>query len=140
MPQASRQAIHLVLVCHHDIRLLTQLRQAGSGKSTLMNFVSDEEQTREILESWAPPWIYVSPHTTSGDEMYRCQIGLPKSLLFQAFRYSHSLVDILGLGLVAADLWATAELVAAFGRLSRWCATSFETCATKIRTTNSCLG
>lgn len=87
-----------------------------------MKFVSDGQQTREILESWAAPMKpCIASHYfwNAGDEMERCQIGLLQSLLFQIFRYSHSLCGTLCPERSVADPWDICELRAAFERLSR---------------------
>ncbi|OIW26018.1 hypothetical protein CONLIGDRAFT_635794 [Coniochaeta ligniaria NRRL 30616] len=95
---------------------------AGSGKSTLMKFLSDEQQTRGELESWASPLqLRVASHYfwTAGDEIQRSQQGLLRSLLFQIFRLSPSLIDTLCPGRMAADLWGMEELRDVFARLGQ---------------------
>lgn len=82
--------------------------KAGSGKSTLMRYVSDSEQTKNLLQSWAHPL----PLTTasfyfwnSGTVEQASQVGLLRSLLFSILQEHRHLIP-----LVLPGYWAKAYL------------------------------
>lgn len=61
----------------------------GSGKSTLMKFLADFEETSECLRKWAGnrTLVIVGYYLwINGTEMQRSQIGLLRSVLFDVFR------------------------------------------------------
>lgn len=65
--------------------------KAGSGKSTLMKFLSDHAQTGEILKVWAAAKATRLVNASfyfwsSGNPMQKTQEGLLQSLLYQIFR------------------------------------------------------
>lgn len=60
--------------------------KAGSGKSTLMNMIDQDERTLAALETWAGARQLVRPtffFWNSGTEMQKTSIGLLRSLLYQ---------------------------------------------------------
>ena len=78
--------------------------KAGSGKSTLMRFLSDHSTTRKTLKAWAgtlPLSVAGFFFWTSGSIEQRSQAGLLRSLLWQLLDQQRSLVK-----LVFPDLWA----------------------------------
>ncbi|KAK5995264.1 hypothetical protein PT974_03663 [Cladobotryum mycophilum] len=63
--------------------------KAGSGKSTLMKFVADHEQTQRLLKVWAGSQkLATAKHYfwTGGTAMQKTQKGLLQSLLYDIFR------------------------------------------------------
>jgi hypothetical protein len=78
--------------------------KAGSGKSTLMRFLSDHSTTRKTLQVWAgglPLSVAGFFFWTSGSIEQRSQAGLLRSLLWQLLDQQRSFVK-----LVFPDLWA----------------------------------
>lgn len=80
---------------HERQRLLTWLKsgngvfwvfgKAGSGKSTLMKFIADHDQTRRSLEHWAGPnklVIAAYYFWAAGTTMQKSQQGLLQAMLF----------------------------------------------------------
>ncbi|EXJ65033.1 hypothetical protein A1O7_01372 [Cladophialophora yegresii CBS 114405] len=60
--------------------------KAGSGKSTLMRFMSKHEKTRELLDKWARPWttiVLTWYFWNSGSQAQRSLKGALCALLFQ---------------------------------------------------------
>lgn len=68
----------------------------GSGKSTLMKFLSQHERTRRELQAWAgnDTLVFcVFYFWNSGSKMQRSLTGLYRSLLFQALRQCPELTE-----------------------------------------------
>lgn len=61
----------------------------GSGKSTLVKFIANEEQTNQQLQEWAQGNTLVRAcfyFWSAGSRLYKTREGLLRSLLFQIFR------------------------------------------------------
>ncbi|GKZ28320.1 hypothetical protein AbraIFM66950_003577 [Aspergillus brasiliensis] len=68
--------------------------KAGSGKSTLMKFASEHEETLAALTRWSHdrPWFTASFYFwRQGFDMQKSQVGLLRSLLFQIVNKTPSL-------------------------------------------------
>jgi hypothetical protein len=105
--------------------------KAGSGKSTLMRYIFDNEKTRHHLRVWAQnSQLEIAGFFfwNSGSVDQRSQTGLFRSLLFQALHTQPDLVchifpqeyaeasSTLGHGLPLEWNWSLASLKAAFKR------------------------
>jgi hypothetical protein len=69
--------------------------KAGSGKSTLMKFLANHAETRNILRQWSSGvgLIVASFYFwTAGRDAQKSQLGLMKSLLYQIFRQCPDLI------------------------------------------------
>jgi len=63
--------------------------QAGSGKSTLMKFISDHASTHSMLETWASPFVSHSLDFYfwyTGSQLQKSQEGLLRSILHDVFK------------------------------------------------------
>lgn len=72
--------------------------KAGSGKSTLMKYLSGNPQTRECLQSWAgqcPLVIVGFFFWSSGTKMQMSQMGLLQTILYEALSQCPSLVPVV---------------------------------------------
>jgi hypothetical protein len=59
--------------------------KAESGKLTLMKYISDDPQTRQLLPSSNPPWIIVSFFfRNAGEQLQKSHEGFLRTLLHQA--------------------------------------------------------
>jgi hypothetical protein len=75
--------------------------KAGSGKSTLMKYISDDPQTRQLLPSGDLPWIIVSFFFwNAGEQLQKSHEGLLRTLLYQALSKHPA-----GIPTVFPDLW-----------------------------------
>jgi hypothetical protein len=71
--------------------------KAGSGKSTLMKYISNEPATRNALAAWAGPkrlCIASFYFWKSGTALQKSQTGLYRSLLYSVLSKSHDLIPI----------------------------------------------
>ncbi|KAK0667169.1 hypothetical protein QBC41DRAFT_348200 [Cercophora samala] len=78
--------------------------KAGAGKSTLMKFIADHNETRKALEVWASPrTLVLGSHYfwTAGSEMQKSQLGLFQTLLHEIFCACPELIS-----LVCPSRWA----------------------------------
>ncbi|KAG4432955.1 hypothetical protein IFR05_011550 [Cadophora sp. M221] len=114
----------------------------GSGKSTLMKHILDDERTKEYLEMWAQqdadssgPLIIASFFFwNSGTLEQRSQMGMLRSLLFQVFEQEPKLIPIVltslwlkqygkyltnGPGVVWTESWTLSMLMTAFKLLTK---------------------
>ena len=69
--------------------------KAGSGKSTLMSYISTDSRTRTALERWAQPYRLTIPvffFWNAGSELQKTTVGLLRSLLFQILDYYPQLI------------------------------------------------
>lgn len=69
--------------------------KAGSGKSTLMKFLSDHPRTAELLNTWSQPReCIIASHYfwSSGTRLQKTLDGLLRSLLFEIFRQIPDLI------------------------------------------------
>ncbi|KEZ43037.1 hypothetical protein SAPIO_CDS5114 [Scedosporium apiospermum] len=68
----------------------------GSGKSTLMKFITDEDCTQTILSTWAEPKsVVIASHFfwSAGTAIQKSQEGLLRSLLYDIFRQCPDLIE-----------------------------------------------
>ncbi|KAF4460054.1 nacht nucleoside triphosphatase [Fusarium albosuccineum] len=94
----------------------------GSGKSTLMKYVADNERTRRALKTWSGGReLIVASHYfwIEGTEMQRSWQGLLQTLLFDIFRQCPRLVEVVcrpkrwaetGAAEFISEPWSIAEL------------------------------
>ncbi|KAI5861624.1 hypothetical protein GGS23DRAFT_598401 [Durotheca rogersii] len=93
---------------------------AGTGKSTLMKFVSADDQTRRALSKWAGDAELVTASYyfwNSGTEMQKSQRGLLQHLLHDIFRASPELARTLCRDREFNEPWGDSELKQIFKRL-----------------------
>jgi hypothetical protein len=91
--------------------------QPGSGKSTLMKFVSDHARTHQSLERWAAPSkLYTASFFfwNQGFELQMSQKGLFQSLLYQILRSNPSLATHLPQNRLDHESWELQDLRVAF--------------------------
>ena len=72
--------------------------KAGSGKSTLMNYICAEPRTQDALEIWAQPYRLVVPtffFWSAGSELQKTTVGLLRSLLYQILVHYPQLISLL---------------------------------------------
>lgn len=105
--------------------------RAGSGKSTLMKFVSDHEESRRSLEEWASPKkLVIATHYfwATGTSMQNSQQGLLRSLLYDISRMCpEQIPDICPIRWSKTSVgdhahakeWSTHELIEALRTLAR---------------------
>ena len=106
--------------------------KAGSGKSTLMKFLSQHRLTSEILTHWSgnKKLIIASFYFWyAGTELQKTQKGLLQSLLSEIFRQCPELMQIVlpqhwdptsPPSTSSYITWTRSELIAAFDRLTRY--------------------
>ncbi|KAL2822236.1 hypothetical protein BDW59DRAFT_149607 [Aspergillus cavernicola] len=110
--------------------------KAGSGKSTLMKYIDQDDRTTNFLEQWASPldlvvasFYFWNPGTT----MQKSQQGLLQSLLYEIFARRPSLIpkvlpsswhSFSAVHRKSSHSWTTSELVNAFQLLAK---TQFQT-------------
>lgn len=85
----------------------------GSGKSTLMKFVADNEKTKEILSIWAQGRkLIIASHYFwwSGTALQKSQEGLLRTLLYSILRQCPDLIRT-----VSKDRWAKDPNLVNFG-------------------------
>jgi hypothetical protein len=78
--------------------------KAGSGKSTLMKHIFDDERTRRYLRCWAqdtPLCVATFFFWNSGTREQKSQVGLLRALLFQVLSQYPDLIQIM-----LPELWA----------------------------------
>lgn len=69
--------------------------KAGSGKSTLMKYIYNDERTSQMLAQWSgsmPVLVATFFFWNSGTQEQRSQIGLIRSLLFQILHHRPALI------------------------------------------------
>ncbi|KAK3935936.1 hypothetical protein QBC46DRAFT_357843 [Diplogelasinospora grovesii] len=68
--------------------------KAGSGKSTLMKFITSNPSTNSLLSEWAPNGLITAAHYfwSAGTEMQKSQKGLLQTLLYDIFQSSPELM------------------------------------------------
>ncbi|KAJ4316273.1 hypothetical protein N0V94_005552 [Neodidymelliopsis sp. IMI 364377] len=96
--------------------------QAGSGKSTLMKFVSDHERTQGSLEAWANPAKLCTASYyfwNQGSEMQKSGLGLFQSLLYQMFREIPDLITLVSPDHLEHEVWDMESLAASFKRIGK---------------------
>ncbi|KAJ2984641.1 hypothetical protein NUW58_g5951 [Xylaria curta] len=99
--------------------------KAGSGKSTLMRFLVENEDVKKALTTWAGGRKFlVASHFfwNSGSSMQKSRVGLFRTLLFQILRQIPELIETISpsrWNSTEADLdaWSEDELLQALQRL-----------------------
>lgn len=101
----------------------------GSGKSTLMKFIREDQRTQDCLTKWAAPKRLVTAaffFWKSGTQMQMSQTGLLQSLLFEALSQCQDLIArvfpaqweaYILFGDPVNEYWTETELEHAFKRL-----------------------
>ena len=72
--------------------------KAGSGKSTLMKYIYNDERTSQILAQWSGSMLVLVAtffFWNSGTQEQRSQIGLLRSLLFQILHHRPALIHLM---------------------------------------------
>lgn len=72
--------------------------KAGSGKSTLMKYIYNDNRTSQILSQWSesmPVLVATFFFWNSGTREQRSQIGLLRSLLFQILHHRPELIHLM---------------------------------------------
>ncbi|KAI0518135.1 hypothetical protein F5B22DRAFT_644897 [Xylaria bambusicola] len=94
---------------------------AGSGKSTLMKYVTTDKQTYSALGTWTGGRrLITASHYfwNAGTEMQKSHKGLLQTLLYQILEADPSLCDVLCADHHLGTPWKMEELTTAFERLS----------------------
>ncbi|KAH7183607.1 uncharacterized protein B0J16DRAFT_307950 [Fusarium flagelliforme] len=95
--------------------------KAGSGKSTLMKFISDHSYTREALEHWANgDTLHVTSYYfwNQGSPLQKSLRGLLRTILFNILKTTPSIVPKVCPELPDGD-WTDAELKEMLERLTK---------------------
>lgn len=95
--------------------------QAGSGKSTLMKFASEHENTLRTLKKWADPAkLFTASYYfwNQGFEMQKSQLGLFRSLLYQILRVAPSLIPHVCPDRLNHEVWEISDLKKTFQRIA----------------------
>ena len=93
--------------------------KAGSGKSTLMNFISHHKTTYDLLKSWAGQKELLIPlffFWTAGSHLQKSVEGFLRSVLFQILAQNRDLIYLLRDNIVIPQL---ASLIWTEGRLRK---------------------
>ncbi|CAD6570296.1 MAG: hypothetical protein ASARMPRED_003641 [Alectoria sarmentosa] len=72
--------------------------KAGSGKSTLMKYIYNDNRTSQILSQWSgsmPVLVATFFFWNSGTQEQRSQVGLLRSLLFQVLHHRPALIHLV---------------------------------------------
>ncbi|KAI3326110.1 hypothetical protein HD806DRAFT_520793 [Xylariaceae sp. AK1471] len=94
---------------------------AGSGKSTLMKFITADDRTRRTLVGWAGDLKLITAghyFWNAGTKMQKSHQGLLQTLLYQIIMAEHSLCDALCPDHCPETPWSMQELTTVFERLS----------------------
>ena len=70
--------------------------KAGSGKSTLMNYIQDDSRTMEALQTWAGSSTLIVPvffFCAAGTTLQKSICGLLRSLIYQILKRDPQLID-----------------------------------------------
>ena len=94
--------------------------KAGSGKSTLMNYIWQDERTMEALKAWAGPKDIIRPSFffwAAGSKLQKTVAGLLRSLLYQILKRFPDLIGtIRGTGAVPSSAGGVHE----FEHIAAW--------------------
>lgn len=111
--------------------------KAGSGKSTLMRFLSENPSTTEYLTEWAhgEKQIVVSHYFWhAGNSLQKARLGLFRTLLFEIFRQCPELIEshcpsvLFNEADLAVDAWREGDLLKAFDSMSQATTLSAKIC------------
>ncbi|KAI1289031.1 hypothetical protein F5Y03DRAFT_378532 [Xylaria venustula] len=95
--------------------------RAGSGKSTLMKFVYEDQRTAQSLEEWAGTMkLYRASYYfwNQGTEMQKSAVGLFQSLLYQILKSAPDLILPVCQGHLDHELWEIEDLKKVFKRIA----------------------
>lgn len=95
--------------------------KAGSGKSTLMNYIRQDERTMEALKAWAGPNDIVCPSFffwAAGSKLQKTISGLLRSLLYQILEQFRNLIP--GATQSAESVRSSAASVHGFEPIPTW--------------------
>ncbi|KAI1175867.1 hypothetical protein F4777DRAFT_548909 [Nemania sp. FL0916] len=96
--------------------------RAGSGKSTLMKFISENRRTVQSLQKWAgEATLYTASYYfwNQGTEKQKSGIGLFQSLLYQILKSSPGLVVSVQQDHLHHEAWEIEDLVNSFERIAK---------------------
>ncbi|KAI0451778.1 hypothetical protein F5B21DRAFT_486120 [Xylaria acuta] len=115
--------------------------KAGSGKSTLMKYIANHDETRGSLETWAGARkLVIGSHYfwNAGTDMQKSQVGLYRSLLYDFLRACPELIPRvcpsrwastkISMGPIHSDSWSAEELLEAIQTLVRFPDSSVRYC------------
>lgn len=95
--------------------------KAGSGKSTLMKYICDNERTLKALRTWSHPCNLVHASYffwNAGDVLQKSQEGLLRSLLYQILRQCPTMISFVCGQRQVGESWTRSELFDAVHRLA----------------------
>ncbi|KAF2795555.1 hypothetical protein K505DRAFT_416360 [Melanomma pulvis-pyrius CBS 109.77] len=95
--------------------------RAGSGKSTLMKFVYENQCTTQSLEKWAgTAKLYTASYYfwNQGTEMQKSGVGLFQSLLYQILKSTPDLITSVCQGRLNHEIWEMEDLNDIFKRIA----------------------
>ncbi|KAI1347005.1 hypothetical protein F5Y01DRAFT_296381 [Xylaria sp. FL0043] len=96
--------------------------RAGSGKSTLMKFVSENEHTIQSLRKWAgKAKLYTASYYfwIQGTEKQKTSAGLFQSLLYQILRSIPELITSVYQNRLHHEVWEMEDLIGIFKRIAQ---------------------
>ena len=106
---------------HCNKRPADKFLKAGSGKSTLIKYICNHENTLEALGPWANgEKLFTASFFfwNSGFPMQKSQVGLLQSLLYQVLRACPALIKEICLQKGPGELWKRKELFDALTKIS----------------------
>ena len=112
--------------------------KAGSGKSTLMNYISQDNRVTSLLHSWSGPKQIIIPtffFWNAGSPLQKTTTGLLRSLLYQILdKYPHLTLPLTQATLIGEQnyppipAWTEKRLLATLSHLIRLLSTSSHVC------------
>ncbi|KAI0813210.1 hypothetical protein GGR55DRAFT_563308 [Xylaria sp. FL0064] len=96
--------------------------KAGSGKSTLMKFVSENEHTIQSLKKWADQTkLYTASYYfwNQGTEKQKTGVGLFQSLLYQILKWAPELITSVYQNRLYHEAWEMEDLIGIFRRIAQ---------------------
>ncbi|KAJ0416987.1 hypothetical protein BJY00DRAFT_217081 [Aspergillus carlsbadensis] len=96
--------------------------RAGSGKSTLMKFVFEDERTMQSLKKWSgAAKLYMAAYYfwNQGTEMQKSGMGLFQSLLYQILKAAPDLIPSICSERLEHEAWEMKALTGAFEAIGR---------------------
>lgn len=108
--------------------------KAGSGKSTLMKYLSSHRQTSQLLNTWAGELPCISADCyfwSMGSQLQKSQEGLLRSLLFEVLRQCPDLIPR-----VCQQRWATVNSHGIKGSANSWSLEELRTSLQRLSSAN----
>ncbi|KAJ8126063.1 hypothetical protein O1611_g7575 [Lasiodiplodia mahajangana] len=96
--------------------------RAGSGKSTLMKFIFENERTNQSLRKWADKAkLYTASYYfwNQGTDKQKTGIGLFQSLLYQILRSAPDLITPIHQDRLHHEVWEMEDLIDIFKQIAR---------------------